>query len=146
MVPFEPDLGEIVELPVLSDVARRKVAVVIENRLRLRKLVIEAAGSARLEEKVFVDELHGMRRGSRWRRAWLGPVEKKRFQMPGIQILRDVPGHRILASLERVQIAVAHLGGDLVADVQQLSQVEIVTLVPLVVPHRRDKLRRAPAL
>jgi len=59
MVALEPNLEEIPKLPILGDILGRKVAVVIEDRLGLRKLVVKAARRHRAEEKVVVDELHG---------------------------------------------------------------------------------------
>src|SRR6266853_2076498 len=62
VIAFEPDLEEILELPVLRDVARREMAVVIENRLRLGELVIEPPRRVSAEQEVVVNEgswLHG---------------------------------------------------------------------------------------
>jgi hypothetical protein len=58
MVAFEPDLKQVVELPVFRDVFRRNVAVVIENRFRLGVFMIEFAGGLRAQQKIFVDKSH----------------------------------------------------------------------------------------
>ena len=69
MVTFEPDLEQVFELPVLRDVAWREMAVVIEDRLRLRELVIEPPCRLRAEQEVIVDEgswcVHGNQRARR---------------------------------------------------------------------------------
>ena len=56
MVAFEPDLEQVVEAPVLGDVLRRKMAMIVDDRLRLGVLVIQPLGSFRVQQKIFVDE------------------------------------------------------------------------------------------
>jgi hypothetical protein len=57
MVSLEPDFEEVLELPVLSDVARRKMAVIVEDWFRSRKLVIKSARCVCEKEKVVVNEV-----------------------------------------------------------------------------------------
>ena len=56
MVALQPNLEEIRKAPIFREVARGQVAVVVENRLRLCKLVVKTARSARLEQEIVVDE------------------------------------------------------------------------------------------
>ena len=56
VIAFQPDLEEVVEAAVVRDVVRRKMAVIVENRLVLGESVIEVAGGASAEQKIFVDE------------------------------------------------------------------------------------------
>src|ERR1700722_5349095 len=58
VIAFEPDLVEIAELPVIRNVLRGKMAVVIKDRLHGRILVIEEAGELALQYKIFSDESH----------------------------------------------------------------------------------------
>ena len=58
MVAFEPDFEEVVKLAVFRDVARRKMAVIIKDRLFFGKLMIEPSGGSGLQEKIFVNEFH----------------------------------------------------------------------------------------
>ena len=58
VVPLQPDLEQVLELPVLRDVPRRQVAMIIKDRLRLRELVIEPRRRPGVQEKVFVNEFH----------------------------------------------------------------------------------------
>lgn len=53
-------------------------------------MAMALAIGACFEEKVFVDELQGTRRGIMWLHGWLVPVKEKGFQVAGIQILRHV--------------------------------------------------------
>jgi hypothetical protein len=41
MVTFQPDLEKVAELPVVGDVARRQVAVKIQDRFWLRKFMVQ---------------------------------------------------------------------------------------------------------
>ena len=56
MVALEPDLEEVFELPILSDVARRKVAVVIEDRLVFGVVVEEFSRRGALKQEIVVDK------------------------------------------------------------------------------------------
>ena len=58
-VSAQPEFGEIRKLVVLRDQVRRKMAVVIEDRLRLRETMIQLARLLRAQEKIFVDERLG---------------------------------------------------------------------------------------
>ena len=58
VVAFEPDFEKILELAIGGDVFRRKVAVVIENRLGRGETVIKTASRFGVEEKIFVNERH----------------------------------------------------------------------------------------
>jgi len=58
MIPLEPNLKEIGKLPVPRDVPRRKVAMVIKNRLVRRILMIQPRRCPGLEKKVRVNEAH----------------------------------------------------------------------------------------
>jgi hypothetical protein len=58
MVALQPDLEEVAEPAVGGDVLRRKMTVVVQNRLGGRKLVIKATRRGGGQEKVFVDERH----------------------------------------------------------------------------------------
>ena len=61
VIALEPDLEEVVEAPVAGHVGRRQVAVVVENRLPRRMLVIEPARRGAVEQEVVGDETHGER-------------------------------------------------------------------------------------
>jgi hypothetical protein len=58
MIALQPDLEQVLELPVLGNVLRREVAMIIKYRFGFRELVIEPYGSRCLEKEVFVDEFH----------------------------------------------------------------------------------------
>lgn len=58
MVTLQPNLEQIAELPIVSDVAGGQVAMVIKDRLFFRKVMIEPFGSAGLQQKIFVNEFH----------------------------------------------------------------------------------------
>src|SRR5262245_56593265 len=58
VVPLEPDLKKVFKLPVLGDIARRKVAVVVENGLFFGELMIEPPRNAALQQKLLVNETH----------------------------------------------------------------------------------------
>ena len=60
MVAFQPDFGQVSELVVFSDVARREVAVVIEDGLALGVGVKEVPRGAVGKQKVFVDKGHSV--------------------------------------------------------------------------------------
>jgi hypothetical protein len=61
MIAFQPNLGKVIELPVLGDVSRRQVAMIIKNGFFFREVVIETFRSASLQQEIFVDEFHGKR-------------------------------------------------------------------------------------
>ena len=58
VIALEPDLEQVVEAPVAGHVGRRQVAVVVENRLPRRMLVIEPARRGAVEQEVVGDERH----------------------------------------------------------------------------------------
>src|ERR1700722_831515 len=61
MVAREPDLREVCEGVVFSDLPRREMAMVIKDRLRLGVLVIELACHVGKEEEIFRQKcLHGI--------------------------------------------------------------------------------------
>ena len=59
VVAFQPDLEQIPKTPVLGDVPRREMAMVVEDRLALGILVIKPPGSLGAQEEILVDERHG---------------------------------------------------------------------------------------
>ena len=58
MVALEPDLEQVTELAVPSDVLGRQMAVVIEDRLVLGVLVVEALRVFVREKEIFVNKGH----------------------------------------------------------------------------------------
>ena len=58
MVCLEPELGEVAEAAVLRDIFRRKMVVVVIDRLDLRVFVIQGPGRFVLQQKVFIHEAH----------------------------------------------------------------------------------------
>jgi len=52
VVPGEPDLRKVLELPVARDLVRREVAVVVEDRLRRRVPGVELARRGAAEQVV----------------------------------------------------------------------------------------------
>ena len=58
VIAFQPNLKEVSELAVFGDVARGEMIVVVEDRLRFSKVVIQSASGFGLQQKVFVDEFH----------------------------------------------------------------------------------------
>jgi hypothetical protein len=58
VIAFQPDLEQIGELPVAGNVSRRKVAVIVQNRLVLSVFVIQAARSGAGQQEVVMDERH----------------------------------------------------------------------------------------
>jgi len=70
VVAFEPDFEEVLEAPVFGQVARRQVAVEIEDGFRLGVLVVEPARGARGQQKVLVNEaLHDFQQSAGFVRA-----------------------------------------------------------------------------
>ena len=61
VVAAEPELGHVAEPPVLRDLRRWQVAMVVDDRLRRRVLVVELARGRRLEQKILVHERLGHR-------------------------------------------------------------------------------------
>src|ERR1051326_4424175 len=59
MIALQPDFEQVFELPILSDVSRRQVEMVIEYWFLFGEIVIEALGSAGLQQEIFVNEFHG---------------------------------------------------------------------------------------
>ena len=133
MVAFQPDFKKVFELAVGGDVARRNVAMVVKNRLVLGVLVVKFAGRFGAQQKIFVDEWHGCVRlkVGGWKRGRTPSgrpspsnlfAQQQRFHVPLEQVLGDVFGDDGLMFLERVEIAVAFLGGDFETDVDQLPE------------------------
>jgi len=58
VIAFEPDLKQIGEAPVRSDIFGWQVIVVIEDRLVLGKVVVKPLGRFALKKKIVVDERH----------------------------------------------------------------------------------------
>jgi hypothetical protein len=58
VVPFEPDLEQIGEPPVFGNIFGWKMAMVIEDRLRLSVVVIESSRDVVGEQKIVVEEGH----------------------------------------------------------------------------------------
>jgi hypothetical protein len=56
MVAVEPDLGDILKLPVLGNLVGRQVAVVVDDGLRRGVLVVEGARGGRLQQEVVGQE------------------------------------------------------------------------------------------
>ena len=61
VVAVEPDSVQVFEPPVLGDVARAEVAVVVDNRLRGRDPMVEVGGNRVGEQEGVVAECHGCR-------------------------------------------------------------------------------------
>ncbi len=59
VVAFQPDFEQICEPAILGDVLRRKMAVIVDDRLRRRVRVKQPLRGLRLEQEVVVDEAHG---------------------------------------------------------------------------------------
>jgi len=51
MIAFQADFKQIFELTILGNFARRQVAMVIENRLRFRELMVQPFGPREIEAK-----------------------------------------------------------------------------------------------
>jgi hypothetical protein len=56
VIAVEPDLGQRAKAVVLRDLIRRQVAVVVDDRLLLRHLMIEPPRRLRLQQEIGVDE------------------------------------------------------------------------------------------
>ena len=62
VVAPQPDFRQIGEAVVLGDEFWRQVAVVVEDRLPFRKIMVEVARGGGMEQEIVVDEvLHGQR-------------------------------------------------------------------------------------
>ena len=59
MIALEPDLEQVVEPPVLGDVARRQVVVIVENRLLGSVALVKAPRRRGLEKEICAEERHG---------------------------------------------------------------------------------------
>src|SRR5919198_521680 len=73
-------------------------------------------------------------------------TDEQRSDVALVEVLRHVARDRRLARFEHLQITLAHLGRDLVADVQQLPQARVVAPVARVVAEGAGELLRRPAL
>ena len=62
VIPFQPDLKQIGESPVLCNFLGGKMAVVVKDRLLLGELVIQTPGGFVVEKKMLCDECHGCQR------------------------------------------------------------------------------------
>src|ERR1700722_7691757 len=58
VIAFQPDLAKVAELPVVRNVLRGKMAVVVQDRLPGRGIMIEPPARLSLEKKMFSDEFH----------------------------------------------------------------------------------------
>jgi hypothetical protein len=58
MIALEPDFEEICKAPIVGDVLRREVAVIVDDRLGCGVLMEQPFSGLRLEEKILVDETH----------------------------------------------------------------------------------------
>lgn len=56
MVAFEPDFGDAAKLPVRGDVLRRKMIVVVNNRLPCRVFVVEFGSEIVVQQEVVAEE------------------------------------------------------------------------------------------
>src|SRR6185369_55883 len=75
VIAGEPNVEEIIEATVVGDVGGWQVRMVVEYRLRGGVFMVEVLRSIRLEQKVFVDEVH---RGSDLVRL-VAAYKRKRF-------------------------------------------------------------------
>ncbi len=66
--------------------------------------------------------------------------------MPIKEVRRHISGDALFVGLECLQVAVAHLRGDLEADVQELAEAGVVGRVALIVAQRGDELLAGPAV
>src|SRR3954471_7170329 len=57
MIAFEPDFEKIVETPIASDVFRRKMRVIVEDRLGRGIVVVQAFGGRGLEQEIIVNKV-----------------------------------------------------------------------------------------
>ena len=71
---------------------------------------------------------------------------EERLKMAFVEVFCDVFGDELLVLLESIQITGTHLGGDFVAYVDQLPEMRVIRFIFDIVPQRRDKLLRGPAL
>ena len=58
VVAAEPDLGDVLELPVLRDVLGRQVAVVVEDRHLAGVLVVQPLRGLAAQQEILSHELH----------------------------------------------------------------------------------------
>ena len=58
MITLQPDLGEIAEAAITSDISCGKMGVIIDDGLRLRVLVVEPLGRRGMEQEIVVNEVH----------------------------------------------------------------------------------------
>ena len=72
-------------------------------------------------------------------------VEEERLEVPRKQVLGHIAGHERLMRLQRLQVAVALLGGDLEAHVQQLAQAGIEARVLRIMPQGSGELCGSPS-
>jgi hypothetical protein len=54
MIAFEPDLGQVLELPVGSYVVRRQMTMVVNDRQVFGVLVVQPLGRRSLQQEIFV--------------------------------------------------------------------------------------------
>ena len=73
------------------------------------------------------------------------PCHKQRLQVALVEVLVTFLAIVGSQAFEHLQVAVAHLRGDLVADVDQLPQVRVERRAARIVPQRGDELLRRPA-
>ena len=73
-------------------------------------------------------------------------IDEQRLQVPIVQVPRDVLRDRRLARFQKVEIAIAHHGRDLVADVNQLPQGRVERRALRIMPQGRDELGGRPTI
>ena len=53
VIAFQPDVIQIFEAIILGNLLRRQVAVIVENRLVFRVIVVQAAGKLSIKQEIF---------------------------------------------------------------------------------------------
>jgi hypothetical protein len=73
-------------------------------------------------------------------------LQEERLNVAVEEVAGDVAGAGLAAGLELLEVAGAHLRGDLEADVDQLTDVRVVKRVLLVVAQGADELLARPTI
>src|SRR5829696_8316267 len=73
-------------------------------------------------------------------------ADEERLDVAVVEVLSHVAADDLFVLFEEVEVAVAHLRGHFVADVEELAQARVIERIRLVVAERADVLLGSPAL
>ena len=128
MIALEPDLEQVVELPVLGDVARRQVVVVVEDRLLGGVALVQPPRRRGLKKEICAEERHGFTFLTCFVHCALVPGARS-ARVPGCQV------RGAGARCEGARCASARVRGDLAPSTRRTRHPAPSTLAPSHLEH-----------